>query len=282
VSPKELLHRYGLQPKKALGQNFLLDPRALARLAQALGPLEGREVWEVGPGLGGLTRLLADGGARVHAIELDRTLEAPLREVLAGTSVELYFQDALSFDWSSVPAGSLFAANLPYHIATPLLSQVLRSLRFERLVILVQREVAQRLVAQPGSRAYGLLSLRVQHHARVRRLFDLPPSAFYPPPKVTSTAVLLESRGVPDDPLLFFWIERAFIYRRKTLENNLLRAGVDPEVLQSLTLPPGVRAEQLSLDDYRRLAERLGELVAHHREHEENIEPERPHQDLEP
>lgn len=259
---RALLERHGLAADRRLGQNFLVDAGLLDVIVRTAGVQPGQEVWEVGPGLGTLTRALALAGARVHAIEKDTRLDPVLRETLAGLPVELTFGDALEHDWSEVPPGSLFVSNLPYNVATPLLSELLRQGRFGRLVVLLQREVADRLAAAPGTPAYGLLSLRAAHHARVRKVRDFPPEAFYPRPKVTSTLVELEHTGAPDDPELFRLIEAAFAARRKTLRKNLEQAGWPRDrVLAALAeagLEPMVRAERLGIEDFRKLHAALG------------------------
>lgn len=254
---RELLERHGLRADRRFGQNFLIDAHYLRRIVEAVGFAPGETVWEVGPGLGTLTRALALGGAKVVSLEMDRRLEAVHAETLAGLDVRVIWTDALEFDWSQVPPGSLFAANLPYNVATPLLTELLRSGRFRRIVALVQKEVAQRMVALPGSAAYGVLSLRVQYHARAKKLFDLPPGVFYPAPKVTSSLIRLDPEPTPDDPELFRLIEAAFGQRRKTLRNALLSRGY-PEArivaaLERLSLPPQVRGEALSLEQFRAL-----------------------------
>lgn len=258
---RELLERHGLAADKRLGQNFLVDAGLLGLIVRTAAPAPGQPVWEVGPGLGTLTRALAEAGARVNAIEKDERLRPLLAETLAGTDVNLEFADALEYDWSIVPPGSLFVSNLPYNVATPLLSELLRSGRFARLVVLLQREVAERLAAAPGTPAYGLLSLRVAHHARVRKVRDFPPQAFFPKPKVTSTLVELEHRGTPDDPQLFRLIEAGFAQRRKTLRKNLEQAGWPRAkvlaALDELGLDARVRAERLGIEEFTRLSELL-------------------------
>lgn len=260
---RALLERHGLAADRRLGQNFLVDAGLLEVIVRAASIRPGQEVWEVGPGLGTLTQALARAGARVHAIEKDVRLEPVLRETLRGLPVELRFADALAYDWSEVPAGGLFVSNLPYNVATPLLSELLRQGRFARMVVLLQREVAGRLAAVPGSPAYGLLSLRAAQHARVRKIRDFPPEAFYPRPKVTSTLIELEHTETPDDPGLFRLIEAAFAARRKTLRKNLEQAGWErPRILAALAragLEPMVRAERLSIEDFRKLRAALEE-----------------------
>jgi 16S rRNA (adenine1518-N6/adenine1519-N6)-dimethyltransferase len=207
---------------------------------------------------------LVEAGARVVALEMDRRLEAVHQETLAGLEVEVIWGDALQFDWTLVPPKSLFASNLPYNIATPLITRLLLSGRFGRIVALVQKEVALRMVALPGTAEYGVLSLRVQHHARAKRLFDVPAGAFFPAPKITSSVVRLEPNPQPDDPALFGLIEAAFNQRRKTLTNALRRAGYAPADVQagleSLGLRSDIRGEALSLEQFKGLKDVLAEV----------------------
>lgn len=264
TSPKvvrDLLERYGLRADKRLGQNFLVEKGYLTKIVEAVGFTPGETVYEVGPGLGTLTQVLAEAGAKVVAIEMDRRLEAVYTETLAGLPVQIIWGDALAFDWADVPPQSLFAGNLPYNIATPLITLLLRSSRFRRMVVLVQKEVALRMTAQPATPEYGLLSLRVQYHARARRIVDLPPGAFFPPPRVTSSVVCLNPNTKSDHPALFRLIEVAFAQRRKTLLNALKAGGYDPEkvskALQVLNLSPKVRGEALSLQQFEQLLVRI-------------------------
>ncbi|MFN4072467.1 MAG: 16S rRNA (adenine(1518)-N(6)/adenine(1519)-N(6))-dimethyltransferase RsmA [Thermus sp.] len=263
TSPKgirELLMRHGLFADKRLGQNFLASEAHLRRIVEAAKPFTG-PVYEVGPGLGVLTRALAEAGAQVTAIEKDQRLKPVLEETLKGLPVKLIFADALAFPWEEVPEGSLLVANLPYNIATPLVTRLLQTGRFARLVFLVQKEVAERMVARPNTPSYGLLSLRVAYHARAEKLFDLPPGAFFPPPKVVSSLVRLTPRKVPHDPALFQLLEAAFSQRRKTLKNTLTAAGYPKEkveeALKNLGLPREIRAEALDLYHFQRLKDLL-------------------------
>lgn len=257
---RELLKHHGLHANKRLGQNFLVSEAYLRRIVEAAKPFTG-PVYEVGPGLGVLTRALVEAGAQVTAIEKDLRLKPLLEETLKGLPVNLVFTDALAFPWEGVPKGSLLVANLPYNIATPLVTHLLQTGRFARLVFLVQKEVAERMVARPNTPPYGLLSLRVAYHARAEKLFDLPPGAFFPPPKVVSSLVRLTPREVPDDPELFRLLEAAFAKRRKTLKNALAAAGYPKEkveeALRALGLPLQVRAEALNLVQFQELKRAL-------------------------
>ena len=263
---RAILERHGLRADRRFGQNFLVDAGLLNLIIRTADPQPGQTVWEVGPGLGTLTRALARAGARVHALEKDRRLEPVLRETLAGLPVSLHFGDALDHDWSAVSRGDLFVANLPYNIATPLLSELLRRGSFARMVVLLQKEVAARLAATPGTPAYGLLSLRAAHHARVRIVRDFPPEAFFPRPRVVSTLIEIVHSGRPDDPGLFKLIEAAFAQRRKTLRKNLEQAGWPRKqvlaALEDAGIDPMVRAERIGIGEFRTLYAALGEPVS--------------------
>lgn len=259
-----LLARHGLRADKAFGQNFLVDDAALRAVVAAADVGPDDEVWEVGPGLGTLTRELARRARRVVAIELDARVLPVLAETLAPwPHAEVRPADALHVDWSEASAGALFVANLPYHVGTAVLTRVLASGRFRRVVVLVQREVGDRLVAAPGSAAYGSLSLWVAHHGRARLVRLVPPGAFHPPPKVTSAVVRIDvdPHAVPD-PATFALVRDAFRHRRKTLVANLRAVGVDAErardALAALGLDVRVRAEALDLAAFRALAAALG------------------------
>lgn len=262
TSPKvvrDLLERYGLFADRRFGQNFLVEAGYLKRIVEAVEIGVGETVYEVGPGLGTLTRALAQAGAKVVSVEMDKRLEAVHSETLAGLDVQVIWGDALQFDWAAVPEGSLFAGNLPYNIATPLITQLLLAGRFRRIVVLVQKEVALRMTAKADTAEYGILSLRIAYHAKAKRIVDLPPGVFLPAPKVTSSVVVLEpifidSKAVPDNPVLFKLIETAFGQRRKTLFNALRSGGYNPgqvaQALSHLQLNPLIRGEALSLEQF--------------------------------
>lgn len=261
----------GFRAVKRLGQHFLFDPSILRRIVDAAGPLAGRTVLEVGPGPGGLTRaILAAGPRRLVAIDADpRSIEAlrPLERDAAG-ALTLLQGDALGLDLAGLAAGGRLTviANLPYNIGTELLLGWLDRLELlDLLVLMFQREVALRLVATTGTADYGRLSVLAQTMCRVERLFDLPPGAFTPPPKVWSSVVRLtprEDRPAPDRRALLEAVTRAgFGQRRKMLRASLAALVADPvALLRAAGIDPTRRPETLSLSELAALADRLGEL----------------------
>jgi 16S rRNA (adenine1518-N6/adenine1519-N6)-dimethyltransferase len=263
----DVIRRHGLEPKKNLGQNFLLDPRLIDRIARATGPLEGVHVVEVGPGPGGLTRALLDAGAaQVVAIERDHRCVAALQELAAAYPGRLTIQadDALETDPAMlVPAPRRIIANLPYNIATPLLIGWLRNITaYDALGLMFQKEVAQRLTAAPRSKAYGRLSVLTQWLAYADMSFDIPPGAFYPPPKITSTVVHLTPRPQPLAEARIEDLERvtaaAFGQRRKMLRVSLKTLGVDTDRLMTQAgVTPTARAEELAVEEFCALARAL-------------------------
>jgi 16S rRNA (adenine1518-N6/adenine1519-N6)-dimethyltransferase len=259
--------------KPKLGQHFLNDGAAASRIVEALGDLSQKTVLEIGPGRGALTSLLAARARRLIAVELDRVLAAQLRMKFAmSANVEIIEADILALDFHTVfgpqpgrtRPGLEFVAepahvvgNLPYHITSDLLLRLFEYRKyFDTLVLMVQREVAERLTAAPGTSDYGLLSATAQLYARVEKLFSLPPGAFDPPPKVHSSVVRLtmasrlESLHVPERAFVDF-LRLSFGQKRKTLWNNL-KAQYDPKLLrtalQQADIKPTVRAEALSLE----------------------------------
>ncbi len=266
---REVLERHGLEARKSFGQNFLVDQAALRAIVAAAEVAPGDPVLEVGPGLGVLTAALLAAGAMVTSVELDARLLPHLREEFADElavagpgGLTLVHGDAMTFDLGRMPARAKLVANLPYNVATPVVARALESGRFSRLVFLVQREVAERLAAAPGSSAYGALSLLVSHFGRARVVRTVPPGAFLPPPKVTSAVVRIDTDpAATPDPELFRLVHQAFAHRRKTLVKNLVLAGhergVAEAALAGLGLQPLVRAEALDLATLRALADRL-------------------------
>ena len=272
---REVVERHGLDPKKALGQNFLFDLNLTGKIARAAGPLEGVCVFEVGPGPGGLTRaLLAQGASRVVAVERDRRCLAALAEIGAHFPgrLDVVEADALSVDPSSVtdPAVPLrIVANLPYNIGTALLVKWVETAswppRFDRLVLMFQREVAQRIVATPAQRAdYGRLAVLCGWRMQARILFDVPPAAFTPPPKVMSSVVELIPRRDPAPcPLgrLTALTLAAFGQRRKMLRQSLksvpgLAETIDiPDFLAAAGIDGTKRAEEVDVAGFVHLAQ---------------------------
>lgn len=260
---RALLARHGLRPDKSFGQNFLVDQNTLLSVVSSAGIEPDDTVFEVGPGLGVLTRQLAMRARTVVAVEKDERL----RPVLAQTTgefqnVRLQFGDALRFPLETLPQGSLLVANLPYNVATTLLVDALQSGRFRRLVAMVQREVAQRLSAGPDEEAYGALSLIANHFSSPRIVRLVAPGNFFPAPEVTSAIIRLDVR--PDarpSEALFTLVKDAFRHRRKTLVNNLQSAGWKrpqvEEALEALGLDRRIRAESLNLETFEKLLEAL-------------------------
>jgi len=263
----EVIRRHGLDPKKNLGQNFLLDPRLTAKIARATGPLDGIHVVEIGPGPGGLTRALLEGGAaRVVAVERDDRCVAALQELVAAYPDRLAIEpaDALEVDPARlVPAPRRIIANLPYNIATPLLIGWLRDITaYDALGLMFQREVAQRLTAKPRTKAYGRLSVLTQWLTEADMAFDIPPGAFYPPPKITSTVVQLIPRAKPLAEARIEDLERvtaaAFGQRRKMLRASLKTLGVDTDgLIARAGVTPTARAEELEVEEFCALARTL-------------------------
>ena len=261
---RAVIERFQLRADKRLGQHFLLDPNILRRIAAAAGDLSGRTVVEVGPGPGGLTRALLDAGAkRVIAIERDPRCIAALGELAAaaGGRLSLIEADALALDLAEVsPERVSIVANLPYNVATALLIRWLGQLeRIERLTLMFQREVAARIGAPPGSRAYGRLSVLAQWLCEVRSLMHLPSRAFVPPPKVASSLLQLVPRPQPLAPAPRDALERvlqaAFGQRRKMLRSSLRSLPGRPEdLLAAAGLPATARAEEIDVAGFCRLA----------------------------
>lgn len=255
---------HGLDARRRFGQHFLLDLNITRRIARAAGPLHEGTTIEIGPGPGGLTRaLLLEGAARVVAVEIDPRAVSALRELqdAADGRLEIVEADALRIDVSALgPAPRRVVANLPYNVATPLLLGWLHAAAaIDAMVLMFQKEVADRLVAKPRSKDYGRLSVIAQHVCDVGRLFDLPAAAFVPPPKVTSTVVRLVPRSpdrrLPDLRPLERVTAAAFGQRRKMLRGALGGLFDDPTaVLTQLGLAATARAEELSVADFVRLA----------------------------
>ena len=261
---RDVIARYDLAARRALGQNFLLDLNLTAKIARAAGDLSAGTTIEIGPGPGGLTRaLLAHGAREVIAIERDARCLGALAEIAAAYPGRLTVieGDALAVDCAKL--GTMprrIVANLPYNIATPLLIKWLQQgAAFASLTVMVQKEVADRLIARPRTKEYGRLSVLAQFLARPRRLFDLPPRAFVPPPKVTSTVIELVPLAAPAFPARLGDLERvtqaAFGQRRKMLRQSLRTLGGDAEaLLAAAEITPTARAEELNVEQFAALA----------------------------
>lgn len=264
----------GLRPRRVRGQHFLVDPRVRDATVAAAGVTPGRMVVEIGPGTGVLTEALLQAGASVLAVELDRDLAAALTEALGShPGLIVRVADALRFDFAAhfgdhPERGRIrVVANIPYYITTPLILRLLRCREvFEALYLTVQREVAERISASPGSKAYGALTLACQYRAEARPVLAIPRGAFYPRPEVDSTLLRFDLRDTPrvavaSEAQLFAVIRAAFGQRRKTLRNALLHSGwpaVALDVaLEACGIGGGRRGETLALEEFARLSQAL-------------------------
>jgi 16S rRNA (adenine1518-N6/adenine1519-N6)-dimethyltransferase len=266
---REVIRRHDLRAKKSLGQNFLLDLNLTGRIARAAGPLEGVDVVEIGPGPGGLTRaLLSHGARRVIAVERDERALGALAEIAERYPgrLEIVSADALGFDPRPLlqHAPARIVANLPYNIASALLVSWLTSEPwppwYDRLVLMFQREVAERIVALPGSKSYGRLSVLAGWRSDARILFDIAPSAFVPPPKVTSSVVSLVPRANPGAcarDALERVTQAAFGQRRKMLRQSLKSLGDPSTLLAAVGIAPTARAEEIPVEGFVALARAL-------------------------
>lgn len=284
TSPKqasELLRQQGIRPSKRLGQNFLCDRNTVDRIVRAANLPSDDPVVEIGGGLGALTLALADSSPNVTSVEIDRHLEPILRGVTASrANVHLIFQDILRLDHGAFfetafgPRQGIVVANIPYYITTPILEILLANkAHLKRIVLLVQNEVAERLAAAPGTEAFGSMSLFAQYHAAVELIGTVPRTVFLPPPEITSAIVALVpvvpgTVAVKDETLLLHIIRSAFIQRRKTLTNALLRApqsfglgftmddrAAVEDLLRRANIDGGRRGETLSLQEYARISD---------------------------
>jgi 16S rRNA (adenine1518-N6/adenine1519-N6)-dimethyltransferase len=257
-----------IRAKKSLGQNFLKDPHYISMIADAarIGP--GDQILEIGPGLGHLTRELADRAGRVLALELDGRLIPRLREEFgANINVELVEADALEYPYGSLSGKWKVVANLPYYISTAILQKLIfyRD-RFAGLTLMLQKEVAERIAASPGGKEYGYLSVLVQLYTEPRLEFTVPPGAFSPRPGVDSAVVTLAIRERPavslrDEDFFMRVVKAAFSQRRKTLKNALKQLDAPVEKMEKVPAQTGIdlgrRAETLTVEEYGRLADFL-------------------------
>ena len=251
------------RPRKRFGQHFLVDPGVIGAIVDAIRPLGDEVIVEIGPGRGALTRALAGAAGTLHAIELDRDLAAALRKQYAGPgNVHIHEADALRFDFASLGPALRIVGNLPYNISTPLLFHLLDSR--DSLVdmhFMLQKEVVDRMAAEPGTKAYGRLGIMLGCHFDIESLFDVGPGAFDPPPEVTSSVARLVplpagTYEIADEDRLARLVARAFSQRRKTIR-NALRGLVDEEMLAFAGIDPGLRPEAIPIAAYVQLANTL-------------------------
>ena len=260
AATRHILKKFKLRAVKGLGQNFLIDADIVRRIVEAAEICADDEVLEIGAGIGTLTQGLLEAGAKVTAVELDKKLPAVLKETLAGyENFRLVEGDVLKINLAELmPRKFKVVANLPYYITTQILLTLLeKNLPVIKIVTMVQREVAERMTAAPGSKIYGALSVAVQFRSEARIAFEVPPESFLPPPEVTSAVVVCDVRKPPfevDEEFFTRVVRAAFAQRRKTLINSLAGAGFDREKILASGIDVKRRAETLSLDEFARLS----------------------------
>ena len=249
--------------RKRFGQHFLADPGVVDAILRAVHPTADDVIVEIGPGQGAITGALAANAGHLHLIELDRDLVARLKTRYATTdNVTVHEADALAFDFASLGERLRVVGNLPYNISTPLLFHLLRYRdRILDMHFMLQKEVVDRMAAQPGSKAYGRLGIMLGCYLAIEPLFDVPPEAFDPPPEVTSSVVRLDplppgTYDIDDDAGLSTLVSHAFMQRRKTLR-NALKKDADAADFDAVGIDPGLRPEQVSIADYVRLGNHL-------------------------
>lgn len=273
---KTLLKRHGFQFSKSMGQNFLIESWVPKETASSSGAASGVGVLEIGPGIGPLTTELADLAEKVVSVELDRSLLPVLQETLSEhDNVEIVSGDILKLDIKTLceeklPGLTLVAcANLPYNITTPVMTALIEAGCFSSITVMIQKEVALRICAQPGSADYGAFSVFCQYHADCRILYDVEPVCFYPAPKVMSSVIRMDLRKEPpsevSDPALFFRVVRAsFAQRRKTLVNGLYAVFGSEyskeeimKILEDCSLSKSIRGERLSIQEFAQVAKKF-------------------------
>ncbi len=268
---RHILKKFNLRASKRLGQNFLIDAEVVQKIIDAAEISEGDEVLEIGPGIGTLTQGLLEAGAKVTAVELDKKLPAVLQETLDGyENFKLIQGDILKINLSELmPQSFKVVANLPYYITTQILLTLLeKKLPIKKIVTMVQREVAERMTAQAGSKIYGAMSVAVQFRSDAKIAFDVEPKCFLPRPEVTSSVVICDVREnkfkIDDEEFFIKVVRSSFGQRRKTILNSLIGAGFSREkILKSLEIS-GInferRAETLTIEDFVNLAKNLQEF----------------------
>lgn len=261
-----ILKRFGIRMTKRLGQNFLIDEHVVRRIVEAANITPGEAVLEIGPGIGTLTQGLAEAGGKVTAVEIDRRLIEVLGKTLEGyDNIRIVHGDILRIDIAKEVMAPRYkvVANLPYYITTPIIMGLLEAhMPIDVLVTMVQKEVAQRMVAVPGTKDYGSLSVAVQYYTKPEIMFIVPPASFLPPPAVESAVIRCTVRENPpvevNERVFFRVVKAAFAQRRKTLSNTLKTTGVPAETLQVILEKAGIdgtrRGETLSLEEFAAIA----------------------------
>ena len=264
---RHILNRFGIRTQKKLGQHFLVDESVVRRITASLQLQPNMPVLEIGPGIGTLTQFLAMTGACVTAVELDRRcIEIMGTTLRAYENIHIVQGDVLTLDFTKLMGAGPFqiAGNLPYYITTPIVMKILEgNVPAEKMVFMVQKEVADRMVSGPGTKDYGALSVAVQFHTEAVKLFEVPSAAFMPPPAVDSAVILCTKRAqppvdVPSAKLFFRVVRAAFGQRRKTLANALQGGGFSREEVTAMLQETGIkgerRGETLSLDEFAALS----------------------------
>lgn len=270
---KHILKTFGIHMSKKLGQNFLIDNGIVQRIVQAAAIEPGELVLEVGPGIGTLTQGLAESGANIIAVEIDKRLPEVLAKTLQGyDNVQIVSGDILKVNIPELTNHSKFkvVANLPYYITTPIIMALLEQrLPVTKLVTMVQKEVALRMIAKPGKKDYGALSVAVQYYTRPQIVADVPPQSFIPAPEVDSVVIVCDvleepAVAVKNEKMFFRVVKAAFAQRRKTLANALKTMGIDGDQIKGALLAADIdgtrRGETLSLVEFAKIADQMTEL----------------------
>lgn len=268
-----LIRRFKLHVKHGLGQNFLIRPDVVAAIAEAAELSEGTPVMEIGPGIGTLTQALARTGADVTAFEIDTSLAEVLSHTLEPyPNVRIIYEDVLKADLAEILGDKTWhaAANLPYYITTPILLELIEKVpQIALFVFMMQKEVADRILAAPGSKAYGALTIAVQYRCTAEKVIDIPPTAFIPRPAVTSTVLKMKRRETPavsvkDEALFFALVKMGFGQRRKVFTNAMKTGGIEAalaeKILEKAEIDGKRRGETFSMEEYARLADAWYEL----------------------